>query len=171
MEKDIIVSTNGIYTGYNKNTAKIFAAALAKKVNDGFDKVFDTFLNPKNSSKNNIKNGTYKVTKKYYIIMTFSDGYYLVVAEDFGGTSSFGKTKKEALKNIKEACELYCDDMDVLPYASVVKDLRKFKIFILGEKAVLMDIKISKRYPKQVRKYLLKKCNRKGTKWKRTIMK
>lgn len=167
----MILSTNGIYTGYNENTAKIIGAALAKKVNSEFDKVFDTFLNPKNSSKNNIKNGTYKVTKKYYVTIAFSEGYYLAVAEDFGYTSSFGKTKKEALRNIIEACELYCDDMDTLPGALVIKDLSKLKMYIIGKNAVLESIKISKRYPKQVRRYLLKKCNRKGTKWKRTIMK
>ncbi|MEK6959913.1 MAG: type II toxin-antitoxin system HicB family antitoxin [Nanoarchaeota archaeon] len=43
------------------------------------------------------------------IVYPGEDGYFVVEALDLPGCISQGRTKEEALKNIKEAIELYLD--------------------------------------------------------------
>jgi len=54
------------------------------------------------------------------------DGYYVVTVPSLPGCISQGKTKKEALENIKEAIELYLEvlqekELKKIPKAEVVE--------------------------------------------------
>lgn len=52
---------------------------------------------------------------KFKVIITEGeDGWYVVVVPSLPGCISQGKTKKEALENIKEAIELYLEPEDNL---------------------------------------------------------
>ncbi|GFO95926.1 hypothetical protein ig2599ANME_0108 [groundwater metagenome] len=50
------------------------------------------------------------------IIEEGEDGWYVVEVPALPGCISQGKTKKEALENIKEAIELYLEPEDDLPF-------------------------------------------------------
>jgi len=52
---------------------------------------------------------------KFKVVITEGeDGWYVVVVPSLPGCISQGKTKKEALENIKEAIELYLESEDNL---------------------------------------------------------
>ncbi|MDO8726560.1 MAG: type II toxin-antitoxin system HicB family antitoxin [Candidatus Methanoperedens sp.] len=52
------------------------------------------------------------------IIEEGEDGWYVVEVPALPGCISQGKTKKEALENIKEAIELYLEPEDDLPFVT-----------------------------------------------------
>ncbi len=52
-------------------------------------------------------------TMKFKVVITEGeDGWYVVVVPSLPGCISQGKTKKEALENIKEAIEVYLEPED-----------------------------------------------------------
>ena len=71
---------------------------------------------------------------------------YVGVIPDLNFTSSYGKTFKDAVYNIKEAGELYCDDLDKLPKSSTLEELMKRDDLDLEQNAIpqLIDIKVEK---------------------------
>ena len=71
---------------------------------------------------------------------------YIAVVPDLNFTSSYGKTFKEAVHNIKEASELYCEDLKSLPKASTLEELMQREDLKLEDGAIpqLIDIKVEK---------------------------
>lgn len=54
---------------------------------------------------------------KFKVVITEGeDGWYVVEVPSLPGCISQGKTKKEALENIKEAIELYLEPEEELPF-------------------------------------------------------
>lgn len=51
--------------------------------------------------------------KRNFIAITWKEGKHYVAQCLNVDVSSFGKTKKDALKNLKEALELYFEDMPI----------------------------------------------------------
>lgn len=56
---------------------------------------------------------------KFKVVITEGeDGWYVVEVPSLPGCISQGKTKKEALENIKEAIELYLEPEEEMPFMS-----------------------------------------------------
>lgn len=61
-----------------------------------------------------------------YIAFIYTDEHddgYNATVPDLAGCFSYGYTFEEACKMIKEAADLYCEDMAVLPKASSLEEL------------------------------------------------
>ena len=82
---------------------------------------------------------------KYIAFIHKEDNNYLAVVPDLNYTSSFGSTFEEAISNIIEASELYCEDLKKLPKASSLKDLYTNNIEIENNATPqLLNIKVEK---------------------------
>lgn len=69
---------------------------------------------------------------------------FVATVPDLNNTSSFGETFAESVHMIIEACELYCEDIDILPKASTYEDLIKSEDIPDGAIPQLIDIKVEK---------------------------
>ncbi|MGD9581846.1 MAG: type II toxin-antitoxin system HicB family antitoxin [Vampirovibrionia bacterium] len=69
---------------------------------------------------------------------------YVAVVPDLNFVSSYGNDFVEVIHNIKEACELYCEDLDILPKASKLNDLLKLENIEKDSIPQLIDVKVEK---------------------------
>ena len=60
---------------------------------------------------------------RYKVIMLKEGDNFVGVVPDLN-VSSFGKTLTQAFNNTREAVELYCEDLKVLPFASSEDELK-----------------------------------------------
>lgn len=74
-----------------------------------------------------------------------NDGYNALVP-DLEGCFSCGKTFEEAVEMIKEAAELYCEDLKTLPKTSTLEDLMRRDDLNLEPNAMpqLINVKVEK---------------------------
>ncbi len=81
---------------------------------------------------------------RYIAFMYKEDNDYVAVVPDLGFTSSYGETFEHAFEMIKEAAELYCDDLKTLPKASTLEELMQRDDLDLEPNSIpqLIDIKI-----------------------------
>ena len=84
---------------------------------------------------------------EYIAFIHKEDDAYVAVVPDLNFTSSYGTTFKEAVHNIIEASELYCEDLKTLPKASTLEELMARKDELeLEDDAIpqLINIKVEK---------------------------
>lgn len=83
---------------------------------------------------------------QYLAFIHKEDNDYVAVVPDLGFTSSYGETFEEAVEMIKEAAELYCEDLKTLPKSSTLKELMQRDDLDLEPNAIpqLIDIKVEK---------------------------
>ena len=82
---------------------------------------------------------------KYIAFIHKEDNNYLAVVPDLNYTSSFGSTFEEAISNIIEASELYCEDLKKLPKSSSLEDLNSSNMKIENNATPqLLNIKVEK---------------------------
>jgi len=73
------------------------------------------------------------------------DGYNATIP-DLAGCFSYGETFEEACEMIKDAGELYCDDLKILPKASTLKELLSKDDLDIPKNSIpqITDIKVEK---------------------------
>jgi len=84
---------------------------------------------------------------EYVAFIHKEDDAYVAVVPDLNFTSSYGATFKEAVHNIIEASELYCEDLKTLPKASTLEELMQKKDELeLEDDAIpqLINVKVEK---------------------------
>ena len=83
---------------------------------------------------------------KYIAFIHKEDDSYIAVVPDLNFTSSYGDTFEDAVKNIIDASELYCEGLKFLPKASSLNELLNNKELDIEKDAVpqLIDIKVEK---------------------------
>ena len=83
---------------------------------------------------------------KYIAFIHKEDDLYIAVVPDLNFTSSYGDTFEDAVKNIIDASELYCEGLKVLPKASSLNELLNNKELDIEKDAVpqIIDIKVEK---------------------------
>ena len=84
---------------------------------------------------------------EYIAFIHKEDDMYVAVVPDLNFTSSYGTTFKEAVHNIIEASELYCEDLKTLPKASTLEGLMVRKDELeLEDDAIpqLINVKVEK---------------------------
>ena len=83
---------------------------------------------------------------KYIAFIHKEDDSYIAVVPDLNFTSSYGDTFEDAVKNIIDASELYCEGLKVLPKASSLNELLNNKELDIEKDAVpqIIDIKVEK---------------------------
>lgn len=83
---------------------------------------------------------------EYIAFIHKEDDNYVAVVPDLNFTSTYGKTFVEAVHYIKEASELYCEDLSILPKASTLETLLARTDLDLPQNAMpqLIDIKVEK---------------------------
>lgn len=81
---------------------------------------------------------------KYIAFIHKEDDSYVAAVPDLNYTSSFGDTFEEAVDNIKEAAELYCEDEEELPKASSYEELLENADIEKGSTPQLIDVKVEK---------------------------
>ena len=64
---------------------------------------------------------------EYIAFIHKEDDSYVAIVPDLNFTSSYGATFKEAVHNIIEGSELYCEDLKTLPKASTLEELMQRK--------------------------------------------
>ena len=87
---------------------------------------------------------------KYIAFIHTEDDSYVAAVPDLNYTSSFGDTFEEAVDNIIEASELYCEDLDQLPKASSYEELLKTADLESGAIAQIIDVKVEKNVRKNI---------------------
>lgn len=83
---------------------------------------------------------------QYLAFIHKEDNDYVAVVPDLNFTSSYGETFEEAVEMIKEAAELYCEDLKTLPKSSTLEELMQRDDLDLEPNAIpqLIDIKVEK---------------------------
>jgi len=83
---------------------------------------------------------------KYIAFIHKEDDEYVAVVPDLNFTSSYGDTFEDAVKNIIEASELYCEGLKTLPKAFTLDELLKNKNIELEANAIpqIIDVKVEK---------------------------
>ncbi len=83
---------------------------------------------------------------QYLAFIHKEDNDYVAVVPDLGFTSSYGETFEKAVEMIKEAAELYCEDLKTLPKSSTLEELMQRDDLDLEPNAIpqLIDIKVEK---------------------------
>jgi len=83
---------------------------------------------------------------EYVAFIYKEDGSYVAVVPDLNFTSSYGNTFADAVHNIIEASELYCEDLKTLPKASSLEDLLQRDDLDLPKDAIpqLINVKVEK---------------------------
>jgi predicted RNase H-like HicB family nuclease len=83
---------------------------------------------------------------EYIAFIHKEDDNYVAVVPDLNFTSSYGKTFVDAVHYIKEAAELYCEDLNSLPKSSTLETLLARTDLDLPKDAMpqLIDIKVEK---------------------------
>jgi predicted RNase H-like HicB family nuclease len=69
---------------------------------------------------------------------------YVATVPDLNYTSSYGSSFEEAVHNIKEAAELYCEDIAYLPKASSFSQLQENAEIEEGSIPQIVDLKVEK---------------------------
>ena len=84
---------------------------------------------------------------EYIAFINKENDMYVAVVPDLNFTSSYGATFQEAVHNIVEASELYCEDLKTLPKPSGLEELMQKKDELdLENDAIpqLIDVKVEK---------------------------
>ncbi len=84
---------------------------------------------------------------EYVAFINKENDTYVAVVPDLNFTSSYGVTFQEAVHNIIEASELYCEDLKTLPKPSSLEELMQKKDDLDLEKDAipqLINIKVEK---------------------------
>lgn len=81
---------------------------------------------------------------QYIAFMHKEDDFYVATVPDLNYTSSFGDTFNNAVLNIIEASELYCEDLDTLPRARELEALEKDGEIEDGDVPQLINVKVEK---------------------------
>jgi len=81
---------------------------------------------------------------EYIAFIYKEDNDFVAVVPDLNFVSSFGNSFIEACHMIKEAAELYCEDLKVLPKASSLEDLLKLDDIPKNAMPQLINIKVEK---------------------------
>lgn len=83
---------------------------------------------------------------EYIAFINKENDSYVAVVPDLNFTSSYGRTFKEAVSHIIEACELYCEDLKVLPKASELEELELRIDLDLEDNAIpqIINVKVEK---------------------------
>ncbi len=81
---------------------------------------------------------------QYIAFMHKEDDFYVATVPDLNYTSSFGDTFNNAVLNIIEASELYCEDLDALPRARELEALEKDGEIEDGDVPQLINVKVEK---------------------------
>ena len=81
---------------------------------------------------------------QYIAFMHKEDDAYVATVPDLNYTSSFGDTFNDAVHNIIEASELYCEDLDTLPRARELEALEKDGEIEDGDMPQLINVKVEK---------------------------
>jgi len=83
---------------------------------------------------------------EYIAFIHKEDDDYVAVVPDLNFTSSYGITFKDAVHNIVEASELYCEDMAKLPKTSSLEELDQRDDLDLESDAIpqLINVKVEK---------------------------
>jgi len=81
---------------------------------------------------------------KYIAFIYKEDDGYNALVPDLEGCFSCGDSFEESCFMIKEAAELYCEDLKILPKASSLEDLLKLDDLPKNAIPQLIDIKVEK---------------------------
>ncbi len=84
---------------------------------------------------------------EYIAFINKENNMYVAVVPDLNFTSSYGATFHEAVHNIVEASELYCEDLKTLPKPSSLEELMQKKDELDLEKDAipqLINVKVEK---------------------------
>ena len=84
---------------------------------------------------------------EYVAFINKENDTYVAVVPDLNFTSSYGATFQEAVHNIVEASELYCEDLKTLPKPSSLEELMQKKDDLDLEKDAipqLINVKVEK---------------------------
>jgi len=83
---------------------------------------------------------------EYIAFIHKEDETYVAVVPDLNFTSSYGMTFKDAVHNIVEASELYCEDLKTLPKTSTLEELMQRDDLDLepGAMPQLINVKVEK---------------------------
>lgn len=81
---------------------------------------------------------------EYLAFIHKEDDDYVAVVPDLNFVSSYGDDFIEVVHNIKEASELYCEDLELLPKASSLESLLKLDEIKKDAIPQLIDIKVEK---------------------------
>ena len=81
---------------------------------------------------------------EYIALMHKEKNEYVAVVPDLNFVSSYGDTFIEAVHNIVEASELYCEDLKTLPKASSLEELEKSNELESGAIPQLINVKVEK---------------------------
>jgi predicted RNase H-like HicB family nuclease len=81
---------------------------------------------------------------EYIAFIHKENGDYVATVPDLNYTSSYGSTFKDAVHNIMEAAELYCEDLAELPRASSLEKLETGADIEEGATPQLIDVKVEK---------------------------
>ena len=84
---------------------------------------------------------------EYVAFINKENDTYVAVVPDLNFTSSYGATFQEAVHNIVEASELYCEDLKTLPKPSSLEELMEKKDDLDLEKDAipqLINVKVEK---------------------------
>ena len=81
---------------------------------------------------------------EYIAFIHKEDDAYVATVPDLNYTSSFGDNFSHAVRNIIEASELYCEDLDILPKARELETLKKDGEAENGDTPQLINIKVEK---------------------------
>jgi predicted RNase H-like HicB family nuclease len=81
---------------------------------------------------------------QYIAFMHKEDNLYVATVPDLNYTSSFGDTFNDAVRNITEASELYCEDLDILPKARELEALERDDEVEDGDTPQLINVKVEK---------------------------
>jgi len=84
---------------------------------------------------------------EYIAFINKENNTYVAVVPDLNFTSSYGITFKEAVHNIIEASELYCEDLKTLPKPSSLEELMQKKDELdIDDNAIpqLINVKVEK---------------------------
>ena len=82
---------------------------------------------------------------EYIAFIHKEDNVYVATVPDLNYTSSFGDTFNDAVHNIIEASELYCEDIDSLPKARALEILEKEEELESGAIPQLINVKVEKK--------------------------
>jgi len=81
---------------------------------------------------------------EYIAFIHKEDNDYVAVVPDLNFVSSYGSNFVEVIHNIKEASELYCEDLESLPKTSSLDDLLKLDDIEKDAIPQLIDVKVEK---------------------------
>lgn len=81
---------------------------------------------------------------EYIALIHKEENDWVAIVPDLNYTSSYGNSFVETVHNIIEACELYCEDLKVLPKARSLEEIIKSEEIENGAIPQLIDVKVQK---------------------------